>query len=1233
MNLRYFLCLAVLAGLALGEANAQVVHYLNWGNRIYTVDLDQNPPVHTLTSELAGTGLQANGIAELPDGRIVYSTNELWMAVMNPDGTGKTRIQLFNPYNLCCFWSGVIASDTHIFFSKNRNIYRVPIDFGGAPVQPDVVHNGGYVMDLIDASASVEVVASNVGSNTYDPYDMKWDSSNDRLYFSNRGNSTSERAIKYIAGASGAGPHTVQTLVDVNDGIGTPLTFTIDEAGQRLFYDNNDQNIQSLDIATLNRTTIFTRGGSGMSMNQGIAYDPASDMVYFSGIESGDGRGIARVPASGGAVEQMTTQADQGWVMLAGELVLATGGSGGGGGSTPIFEDNFDTIASFGGGATRSDGTPVRFRVNFPQWSSGGGVNPVHATNIDKTQSTWGVTFYDGNTITSRSRIAANAAGTAYEVKGLLSPSSYSGSSQITQAGDYLLLELLDPSGTAVVSEQLFPNAWTGVEVFEPFSLSYTGTGTGDLLIRISDPVTDNSFGGGIDNLCVGLQGMECFPASSQDSDGDGTPDDQDAFPNDPNEDTDTDGDGVGDNADAFPNDATETTDTDGDGVGDNADAFPNDATETTDTDGDGVGDNADAFPNDATETTDSDGDGVGDNSDNAPNTPNPGQEDADGDGVGDVEDAFPNDPNETTDTDGDGTGDNADAFPNDPSEDSDTDGDGVGDNSDNAPNTPNPGQEDADGDGVGDVEDAFPNDPNEDTDTDGDGVGDNADAFPNDPNEDTDTDGDGVGDNTDNAPTTPNPGQEDADGDGVGDVEDAFPNDPNESGDSDGDGVGNNTDNAPNIPNPGQEDNDGDGIGDVADPDDDNDGTPDTEDAFPLDPNEDTDTDGDGVGDNGDAFPEDANETTDTDGDGTGDNGDAFPNDPNEDTDTDGDGVGDNGDAFPSDPNETSDQDGDGIGDNADPDDDGNGLPDLKESVIPMLTALDGICVEDRSRRGGSDKSSKKSGKSDKSGKSSKKSDKSDKSGKSSKKGSQRSDLEEAIFRVERSLTPKYWTDATHPNSKHGHKIFDEEKKAVKALDDLIEDTNNCDAVAQEAIDALVAVDMMLVDVAISEVSCSSRKCSRDLAKAEKARAKADDYVAKGKEDKAIDQLKLAWNKVKRHASSSSNSIHTEGLALADAFTDLETSEVPERFELQGNYPNPFNPQTTIGFSVPESAQVTLTVYDMLGRRVKVLVDGVVSAGRHEARFDATDLPSGAYLYRLSTPKGEFTNMMMLLK
>lgn len=130
--------------------------------------------------------------------------------------------------------------------------------------------------------------------------------------------------------------------------------------------------------------------------------------------------------------------------------------------------------------------------------------------------------------------------------------------------------------------------------------------------------------------------------------------------------------------------------------------------------------------------------------------------------------------------------------------------------------------------------------------------------------------------------------------------------------------------------------DTDNDGDPDVTDQDDDNDGVDDTQDDFPLDPNEDTDTDGDGTGDNADTdddgdgyldinddLPLDDTEHVDTDGDGTGDNAD---------TDDDGDGVLDTQDDFPLDPNEDTDTDGDGIGNNADTDDDDDGVSDADE-------------------------------------------------------------------------------------------------------------------------------------------------------------------------------------------------------------------------------------------------------------------------------------------------------------
>ncbi|MDC1029468.1 thrombospondin type 3 repeat-containing protein [Euryarchaeota archaeon] len=342
------------------------------------------------------------------------------------------------------------------------------------------------------------------------------------------------------------------------------------------------------------------------------------------------------------------------------------------------------------------------------------------------------------------------------------------------------------------------------------------------------------------------------------DSDGDGIRDDEDAFPNDPNETVDTDGDGVGDNSEIFPNNPNETIDTDVDGVGDNSDIFPNDSNETIDSDEDGVGDNSDIFPLDPLENYDSDGDGVGDNSD-----------------------IFPNDPNETIDTDVDGVGDNSDIFPLNPLETIDSDGDGVGDNSDVFPFNQLENH-DSDGDGVGDNSDAFPNDSNETLDSDNDGVGDNSDMFPYDSQENNDSDNDGVGDNSDMFPLDPLENH-DSDGDGIGDNSDMFPLDSMENNDLDGDGVGDNSD------------------------------------AFPNDFFEHNDADSDGVGDNSDIFPYDSNETLDFDNDGVGDNSDVFPNDGNEILDSDGDGVGDNSDMFPYDRNETLDSDGDGVGDNSD--------------------------------------------------------------------------------------------------------------------------------------------------------------------------------------------------------------------------------------------------------------------------------------------------------------------------
>ena len=90
---------------------------------------------------------------------------------------------------------------------------------------------------------------------------------------------------------------------------------------------------------------------------------------------------------------------------------------------------------------------------------------------------------------------------------------------------------------------------------------------------------------------------------------------------------------------------------------------------------------------------------------------------------------------------------------------------------------------------------------------------------------------------------------------------------------------------------------------------------------------------------------------------------------------------------------------------------------------------------------------------------------------------------------------------------------------------------------------------------------------------------------------------------------------------------------EVPATASLEPNFPNPFNPMTTIPFALEQSGSVTLTVHDMLGRTVAVLVDGVQPAGRHEIAWDAGSHPSGSYVYRLEAGGRTQTRVLTLLK
>ncbi len=88
-----------------------------------------------------------------------------------------------------------------------------------------------------------------------------------------------------------------------------------------------------------------------------------------------------------------------------------------------------------------------------------------------------------------------------------------------------------------------------------------------------------------------------------------------------------------------------------------------------------------------------------------------------------------------------------------------------------------------------------------------------------------------------------------------------------------------------------------------------------------------------------------------------------------------------------------------------------------------------------------------------------------------------------------------------------------------------------------------------------------------------------------------------------------------------------------PASFSLSQNYPNPFNPVTNIVFDVPETGYVHLTVHNILGQVIAVLVNKEVAAGEHEVTFNASSLPSGAYFYNLQQNTSVMTRKMLLLK
>jgi sugar lactone lactonase YvrE len=141
--------------------------------------------------------------------------------------------------------------------------------------------------------------------------------------------------------------------------------------------------------------------------------------------------------------------------------------------------------------------------------------------------------------------------------------------------------------------------------------------------------------------------------------------------------------------------------------------------------------------------------------------------------------------------------------------------------------------------------------------------------------------------------------------------------------------------------------------------------------------------------------------------------------------------------------------------------------------------------------------------------------------------------------------------------------------------------------------------------------------------------------YAAEGTDYQVSDIITINPETGEGELLGSSGIKGITGLSFAmDGIVDVENEPgIVAKFELKQNYPNPFNPETTIKYSLAHSSNVVLKVYDMLGREITTLVSAQQGAGNYSVKFNASNLASGMYIYRLQADGVTLSKKMLLLK
>jgi|GEM_PF-474411 len=130
---------------------------------------------------------------------------------------------------------------------------------------------------------------------------------------------------------------------------------------------------------------------------------------------------------------------------------------------------------------------------------------------------------------------------------------------------------------------------------------------------------------------------------------------------------------------------------------------------------------------------------------------------------------------------------------------------------------------------------------------------------------------------------------------------------------------------------------------------------------------------------------------------------------------------------------------------------------------------------------------------------------------------------------------------------------------------------------------------------------------------------------------DISVEKLLTYTYRVKAYTGVASSLYSNEASLTLVGVND--NTALPKEYSISQNYPNPFNPVTRISFALPKSALTKITIYNILGKEVKVLVNKELDAGRHEINIDASDLSSGVYFYKIQSGSFVQTKKMTLLK